>query len=261
MAYQVESPVHTFFGNSGQLLAGGYLKFFEADTVTPKSVYADSGLTITNGATVPLDASGRPNEACWGSGSYYLEVYDQNDVKQGENTATDPAGAALNIPIPNTGEFLTGDGAQILAQLLTLIPDPTGFAGKFLGTDGTEIVWQAGPDAPEAPTIPTFTSSSSSFQIAGYLFQLGTGSAAPTGGHRASASITFPTAFSAAETPKVFITPTIVQASSYGFIPAASAPSVTATGFSAAFDTNEGSSSGALTNTVTFNWMAFGKAA
>lgn len=257
--FQLYPRVQTFFGNKGQLLAGGELRFFELDTTTPKPVYADTGLTTTNGSTVDLDSSGRPNEGLYGNGNYYVELYDIAGVKQGEDRAYEPGGASQNIPIPMPGEFLTGDGTQLIAQLLRLLPDPTGYAGKFLGTDGNAFIWQSGPEAPTLPTLPTSTSTT--FRIGDYLFQFGSGSAAPTGMHTSNVDITYPTAFSAAETPRVFITPTVSNASTGGFVPTPTVTSSSSTKFSVKFDTNEGGSAGNLSNAVTFNWIAFGRAA
>lgn len=257
--FQVYPRVMTFFGNRGQLLAGGELRFFELDTTTPKPVYADPDLTDTNGNIVGLDASARPNEGLYGSGNYFVELYDAAGVKQGEDRAYAPGGASQSIPIPMPGEFLTGDGTQILAQAIRQLPDPTGYAGKFLGTDGDAFIWQAGPVAPTLPTLPT--SSSTTMRIGDYMLQLGTGSAAPTGSHTASVAVTYPIAFSAAETPKVFVVPTVSNASVGGFVPTPTITGASSTEFTVKFDTNEGGSAGNLTNAVTFNWIAFGRVA
>lgn len=259
MAYKVESPLQTFSGMNGQLLAGGYLKFYAADTVTPKAVYADKALTITNGSTVPLDASGRLNEACWGSGDYFIEVYDQNDVKQGEDTSSDPAGVALSIPIPNVGEFLTGDGSQILAQLLTLLPDPTGFAGKFLGTDGSVITWQSGPVAPTIPALPSqgvvIDYTKKTIQIGNYLIQMGKDTAPASGTVTATKSVTFPTAMVTCEFCAAFVT----SAQSGGPVVPWGNGYATGTAATFVFDVAEGYAGGSnMTSPTDFYWIAVG---
>lgn len=257
--FQLYPRIMTFFGNRGQLLTGGELRFFEMDTTTPKQVFANPELTDTNGSVVDLDASARANEGLYGSGNYFVEMYDAAGVKQGEDRAYEPGGASQSIPIPQPGEFITGDGIQLLLQAIRQIPDPTGHVGKWLGTDGDALIWQSGPQAPTLPTLPT--SSSSMMRIGDYMIQLGSGTAAPTGTHTANIDITYTTAFSAAETPKVFITPTVSNASAGGFVPTPTVPASSSTGFSVKFDTNEGNSAGNLTNSVTFNWIAYGRAA
>ena len=117
MAHCLIQQTTTFWGLSAQLLAGGYLSFFDLDTVTPKDVYGEFALTTNNGSTVALDASGRPAVAAWGDGDYFFEVYDSDDVKQGEGEIREPGGAALNIPIPSAGEFVSGDGSQRISGL------------------------------------------------------------------------------------------------------------------------------------------------
>lgn len=259
MAYQLKSPMQTFFGATGQILAGGSLKFFAADTVTPKAVYADKALTITNGSTVALDASGRPNVACWGTGDYYIEVYDSANVKQGQDTATDPAGAALNIPIPNTGEFLTGDGAQILKQLIKLIPDPTGFSGKFLGTDGTAITWQSGPAAPVIPSLPSqgvvLDYAKKTIQIGNYLIQCGNDTAPASGTVTATKSVTFPTAMVSC----IFCTAIATSAQAGGPVVVWENGRASGTSATFVFDVAEGYAGGSnMTSPTTFDWIAIG---
>ena len=256
MAYKVESPLQTFFGTNGQILAGGYLKFFAADTVTPKAVYADKALVTTNGATVALDASGRTNVACWGSGDYYIEVYDANNVKQAQDTATDPAGAALNIPIPNTGEFLTGDGAQILKQLLRQLPDPTGHAGQQLGTDGSALIWEAKQAIPPSGV----SSTAGKITIGTNIIQFGSDtfpapSVSPP--HGAAKVVTFPTPFTTCGGVIVCSNKNSIATYDYK---AACAAEYTNSGFTATYNINEAvvDPTSAVTVTIPFSWIAWG---
>ncbi len=205
--FPVYSRLQTFWGETGQLLAGGELRFFVPDTTTPKDVYADPEDEDTNGSVVSLDASGRANEGVWGDGDYFVALYDSAGVKQGEDTVLQPGGAAVSIPIPNEGEVLTGDGAifQVMNLLSRLIPDPTGQSGKYLGSDGSGPVWQTGPQTPELPDLPV-DSGTGYFFVGDTLIRYGTGTVPANGsGNDSSTTISFPSddeAFSSA--PKVY---------------------------------------------------------
>lgn len=259
MAYRLYSKLQTFHGITGQVLASGELRFFASDEITPKAVYTDSTGSVSNGSVIDLDASGRPNVEMWGTGDYFVQVVDYLGAVQGSEVITQGGGSGIpTIPIPLSGEFLTGDGLNLIAETVLQVPDPTGLSGKYLGTDGTAILWQ---DGPAAPTIPNLTTSSTGFRVGDYEFQFGSGSAPASGGHSTTVAITFGHAFNASETPKVFITPTIAEASASGFIPSPSVITTTSTGCTVKFDTNEGDAlSGKITNAVAFNWIAFGKA-
>lgn len=49
-----------FFNNSGSVLAGGYLYFYEAGTTTPLAVYRDAALTLAHSHPLVLQSDGRP---------------------------------------------------------------------------------------------------------------------------------------------------------------------------------------------------------
>ena len=142
--------MRTFYGESGQLLAGGYCKFYQAGTTTPQSVYGEKALTTNNGSTIDLDASGRLIHEVWAdvANSFFVEVYDADDVKQGEADNVEvPGGAPQVIPVPGPDEFLSGDGTNFLVVDLSarLVPDPTGHSNQVLSTDGTDLTWIAKP--------------------------------------------------------------------------------------------------------------------
>lgn len=272
MAFRLFSKLNSFTGNTGQLLAGGSLKFFDAGTTTPKAVYGDEELTVNNGVTVALDSSGRPNVDIWGAAgeAYFVELYDADAVKQGEaDDVQDPAGPGTNIPaLPgNTGKFLTNNGSVMLWQAIREVPDPTGQSGKVLGNDGTNLTWQSLPTQVD----PEITVGSASFQggtsadATKYLIQSGIGTApANASGVTTSVSVTFPAAYAAIH--GVVVTPTIASVSATGAIPVAAVTGYTAGSAATSVTVNfrnptDGDINDAtdyITSAVTFCWMAFG---
>lgn len=272
MAFRIFSRINTFYGSTGQLLAGGQLKFFEAGTTTPAAVYGDEELTVNNGVTVDLDSSGRPDVDIWGpaGASYFVELYDATASKQGEaDDVQDPAGAASSVPSLSgaSGKFLTNNGAITLWATIREVPDPTGQSGKVLGNDGTNLAWQALP----TPVNQEITVEADSLQAGTsadptkFLIQCGTGTApANASGVTTSVTITFPTAYSSIR--GVVVTPTIAGVSATGAIPVAAVTGYTenaaATGCTVNFrNPSDGDILDAtdyITSAVTFAWIAFG---
>lgn len=272
MAFRLFSELDTFHGLTGQLVAGGYLKTYEAGTTTPAATYGDEALTVNNGVTITLDSSGRPSVDMWGDtgASYFVELYDADDVKQGEaDDVQDPAGTATSIPAlsGNTGKYLTNNGSVLLWGAIREVPDPTGQSGKVLGNDGTDLAWQALP----TPAEPEITVGAASFQAGvstdatKHLTQYGTGTApANPSGVTTSVAITFPTAF--ATLNHVDVTPTIASVSGTGAIPVNAVtgftPGSAATGCTVNFrnptDGDIVDSGDYITSAVTFTWAAHG---
>jgi hypothetical protein len=251
----------TQWGSSGQLLAFGYLKFFEAGgATTPKHVYGESDLSTDNGVRVDLTASGRPEVDVWGSGAYFVELYDSDDVKQGEADDVEiPGGDATAIPVLDSGEFLTGDGANLLAQALLLIPDPTGHAGDKIGTDGTTIIWEEPDAAPTVPTLPAdgVLQTATSFTIGKFMVQTGTATASASGSATTTASVTFPTTYTTCLYADISINTGGEQ--SGGAAVAYKTSAASGSGFTAKFDVAEGSGASPNFGTaVGFSWIAFG---
>lgn len=74
-------PVLQFFDNSGLVLGGGFLYFYEPSTTTPKNTYTDSTKGTTNSNPITLDIAGRPTNSgtpidIYLDGSYKLVVKD-----------------------------------------------------------------------------------------------------------------------------------------------------------------------------------------
>lgn len=264
----------TFSGLTGQLLVGGELRFYEAGTTTPKNVYGEKALTTNNGAVIDLDASGRPDVDIWADAaeSYFIELYDSDGVKQGEIEDVEvPGGVAQTIPVPNSGEFLTGDGTNFAVVELTdsLLPDPAGHSNEYLQTDGSAAFWATGPEDAEVPTMPiTVGADSTQLGASGADFELrqyGSDSVAGGGGKTVTDSVTFATAFKAGTTPKVEIqlTGSGVTSSGSGY-PKHSITAVTNTGFTVMFSTITGGTSADnftgsnMVGTVNYGWQARG---
>jgi hypothetical protein len=273
-SFRLVDKTRTFFGNQAQLLAGGSLVFYNAGTTTPQDVYGDEALTVNNGNTVGLDSSGRPSVDVWAdtTDAYFMEIYDAASVKQGElDNMKVPGGAGQTIPVPNDGEYLSGDGTNILAVSLDgkLLPDMAGNANKILGTDGSLASWIAKPaDGAAGVSDIVITSGSvkwssgSSHTLQQYASDTVTG----TNSLEVSKTITFPTAYSSA--PKVLVTVTGTNASAASNVEVRTRVSaISATGFTVVFSNRTGGSSadlsgnGLLTGTVSFNWEAIGPTA
>jgi hypothetical protein len=266
--------LQTWFGLQGQALAGGYFLFYTAGTTTPASVYGDEALTINNGSRIDLDSSGRTSVDVWAStaNSFYVELYDSVGAKQGDmDNVGVPGGAAQTIPIPNSDEFLSGDGTNLLVVSLAnkLLPDMAGNANKILGTDGSTPSWIAKPVDGAAGTSDIVIGSGSikwSNGSSHVLKQWATDTVAGTGALEVSKSITFATAYSSA--PKVDVQVTGSNASAASNVEVRwRISALSATGMTVVFSNRTGGSSadlsgnGVLTGTVSFGWEAIGPTA
>lgn len=156
-SFRVLDPFQTFFNlTSTGPAAGGRVDFFDAGTTTPKAVYAEPGLAVSNGDSIPLDAAGRLTVDCWGQGAYRARQYDADGTLVKELDNIQPAGGAgLQIPTPlEAGAALFTDGALLLWDFIRQLPDPTGQGGKYVKTDGVNFFFEAiNIPAPPAPDI------------------------------------------------------------------------------------------------------------
>lgn len=275
-AFQLYDKLRTFWGESAQLLAGGQLRFFTSDTLSPQDVYGDEALSVNNGATVDLDASGRPSLEIWAdtADAYFVELYDSDGVKQGEDRKSVPGGAGQTIPVPNAGEYLTGDGTNFLAADLTasLLPDMTGHSNEILTTDGTTASWGARPaDGAAGTSDIVIADDGSSIKFgdgAGdkFFIQPGSGTLTAPNSKSGSVSITFGTAYKAGTTPHVLIQPKGPAPTTGGNVyPKWDVTSVSNTGFTVIFSTLTGGTSadGSSVNSVIsadvdFDYIAIG---
>lgn len=263
-AYLLFDKCRAWPGLDGQPLPGGHVKFYQAGTTTPADVYAERALSTNNGDTVDLDASGRLEHECWAdtTDAFFVEVYDSDDVKQGEVSYVEvPGGAQQSIPVPNEGEFITGDGTNFALATIREVPDPTGATGKILGNDGEVPLWVTKPSDGAAGTSDT-SSSETGFTVGSWRFQSGTGSGTNSGGRTQTATITFPIAFSVAP-KKIDIEVTSSSTASGGQnMPTHSIISRSATQFTVRFTQSELDDSGGIwdfNTAVQFEWSAQGK--
>ena len=261
-AFRLFSRLNTFYGMTGQLLAGGKLKFYDAGTTTPRNVYGDPGLTINNGTSVQLDSSGRPDVDVWGQGAYFVEVFDSLGVKQGEaDNVQVPGDSGQNIPALEAGKFLTNNGAVLLWSGIREVPDPTGQSGKQLGTDGEAIFWEPKLVIPEPPK-PDWTTGTNKLQLGDVLLQWGTDTAPASNAKSTVKAATFGTAF--AEAPYfVAVTPILGTITPNGSLVCGTATNLATGGFTANFGLadDDNKSWKAINVTVPFRWFAIGKPA
>jgi len=82
------NPTTQYFDNSGNVLAGGKLYFFESNTTTPLDTFSDAALTVPNPNPVILDGGGRVGNVFLG-GEYNVVLTDANDRQIWER---DPVG-------------------------------------------------------------------------------------------------------------------------------------------------------------------------
>ena len=259
-AFRLFSRLNTFYGITGQLLAGGVLRFYDAGTTTPRDVYGDPGLAINNGVAVELDSSGRPDVDVWGDGAYFVEVFDSLGVKQGEADNVQVSGdSGQSIPAMEAGKFLTNNGAVLLWAGIREVPDPTGQSGKQLGTDGETIFWEAKPVIPEPPE-PDWQTGSSKLKLGDVLLQWGTDSAPASGSTSTVKAATFGVAF--AEAPYfVAVTPILGTITANGSLVCGTATNLATGGFTANFGLadDDNKSWKAINVAVPFRWFAIGK--
>lgn len=268
-AFLMYDPRPVYLTLTGEVAAAGTLKFFMAGTTTPQDVYGDSALTVNNGSTLTLGSDGRTSVEVWGdsSKSYRVQLFDANAALVFDQDNVSGAGGSGSGSVPSlaTGKFLTNDGSQLLWASIRQLPDPTGQAGKIVGTDGTNYTFvpppsdgAAGADGTNANVTVTSSSVKWNNGTGDLAFiQSGSGSAPASGGHNASASVTFPVAFKA--TPKVFLSPTSSTVASASYLPVYAITGQTTLGFNVAFDSNSSDgSNGNFIADIPFDWIAFG---
>ena len=262
-AFKLFDKLQTFYGDAGQALPGGYLKFYVAATTTPQSVYGDRALSTNNGSQIALTSSSRLAHECWAdtTDAFFVELYNAADVKQGEISYVEvPGGSGQTIPVPNEGEFLTGDGSNFLVETIRQVPDPTGNTGKILGNDGTLLQWVVKPSDGAAGTSDIDVDSNG-FSVGDYRVTVGSGTGTNVGGRSQTASVTFPEAFGSAPDSVAVTVTNVGELSSFGNTPTVRVTNKTATGCSIAFKLSElddDRSGFDFSTAVTFTYVAFG---
>jgi hypothetical protein len=262
-SFRIVDQLRTFYGLSGQLLAGGSLVFYTAGTTTPANVYGEPALTTNNGSTIDLDSSGRPDVDIWADtdNAFKMRLYDADDVLQGEiDNLEVPGGAGQTIPVPDSGELLTGDGTNFAVATIREVPDPAGNADKILSTDGTDLSWIAKPADGDDGTA-NVTQTATEFTVEDMAIVTGTGSGTAAGGRTQTATVTFATAFTSVPV-FVDVVPSDTSLSSGGNnMPSWSVTAKSTTGFTVKFtmgETDDSQSSFDFNSAVDFAYIAVG---
>lgn len=259
--FRLFKPFTSFFTDQGTLNTGGYFRFFETGTSTPKDVYDAPEAGTNLGSEVDIDVSGRPEDDIWGEGVYRVRMYDENDVLQDEFDnvqAEAPDDDILPDPAGNAGKTLVSDGAAYVLEDISgrLLPDPTGHADEFVTTDG-ETYSLAPIEIPEAPELD--------LSAAGLDFnQSEAGSVTTASYSDRSASVNVTYAKDWDEAPEVYVTVTSGPHSAAGNQPTVKVTNKTTTGCAITFTLSELDDADAewdFNSNVTADWRAFGMAA
>lgn len=106
-------PIPKFFDDSGNVLAGGKVYFYESGTTTDKTVWKDSGKATAHANPVVLDSSGRPSSPIFAEGLYTVKVDDADDTELytvDDWGVEDPSGTDLSTITLSAGTGLSGGG-------------------------------------------------------------------------------------------------------------------------------------------------------
>ena len=241
----------------------GYIQFYAIGTTNPKDTYNAFSGGSANSNPVLLDSSGRPNTQVWLDGDYSIVEYDADDVVVDTYDMRPAADPAQSIPIPDPGEFVTGDGSQFLVEEIRQLPDPTGLVGYVPVSDGEGYIMTPLPEAPEAPTLPV-ENTSGHVKIGTVMFQWGTGTVpAAASAKTSSVNITFAEVFTG--TPYIVdptnTTPGGSTPSGACAVLCSSSESTTGATITANIPDDDSNSNWKLANATTFKYLAVGPCA
>ncbi|QWF19309.1 hypothetical protein [Lysobacter capsici] len=268
-AFRVLDPFQTFLNqNSTGPAAGGRFDFFEAGTTTPKAVYANPGLSVSNGASIVLDAAGRLSVDCWGDGAYRARQYDADGTLIKELDDIQPTtGGGLAIPTPlENGAVLSNDGSILQWLLGLFVPDPSGQTNKVLSNDGTLLLWKeiVTPPVVTPDIVLTGNGAAGTFRAGTsavtkkFMVMFGSDSMTASNQIQAAGSFVFPSSFAFDEPPRVFIIPKTAAATSQGDVPSCAVINTSTTGYDVAMSTTFGQNAAKITSAVPFDFIAFG---
>lgn len=271
-AFRVLDPFQTLFNqNSTAPAAGGRVDFFEAGTTTPKAVYASPALSVSNGATIELDAAGRLSVDCWGDGAYRVRLYGADGTQILDLDNIQPStSSGLAIPTPlEAGAVLSNDGAILQWLLGLFVPDPSGQTNKVLSNDGTLLLWKEivipSPAAPDIVFSGDGTAGSLQLGINSVpkKFRLMWGQAVVTASGQTAAAQSFNFVSGGAaqfdEEPRVWIIGKSNAVAAEGQIPAVAVINRTPGGFAVGMNTDDYTRNGSRINSdVPFDWFAIG---
>lgn len=265
-AFRILNQFPVYLDLAGKPADGGYLKFYESGTTTPKSVYGGPDLTPDNGSTVALSSDGRTDVDVWGDGAYRVRLYDADNTLIAEADDVEIAGGdGTTIPALVDGYFLTNNGSLLLWASIRQLPDPTGQDGKMVVADGDSYILQSIPEPPEPVDPEIVIDDAAKLFRAGvsddntkFVIQCGLGSAPASGSRNTTGSVTFDTPFVTLWALNITQNHNGVTADSH--VPSQTVTTKSTTGFTARFSTDENSTSSVwnIINEVPFMWVAMG---
>jgi hypothetical protein len=267
MAFRILDQRPQYRDASGNVLNGGLLYTYINNTTTAKATYSDVGLSVPNANPIVLGSDGRTSTDVFGSGTYSLAlktsagvtVWTASDVQ-----AADSGGTTL--PALSANKFLTNNGAVLSWATILQVPDPTGNAGKQLGTDGTTTFWEAKATATvySATNLPGgITASSTSIVIGTVRIQWGSDTCPTIGGLTTTKAVTFGAAFTGTPYAVIVTAKSVsVTSNSPSGSPSMQATSQTSTGFTASAFVGEENTGGTdvINSTISFTYVAIGPA-
>lgn len=204
-SFRILNQAPQYLLEDGRVNDGGSLTFYETDLTTLKTTWSDEAMSVANSNPVTFDAAGRTTEDVWGLGEYGVVMKDADgNVIWTRNNVQASGDPGTNIPALVTDAFLGNDGSVLVWRTILQVPDPTGEAGKQLGTDGTLVFWEAKPTIPDLPTDGV-ESDADSYRIGDRLEQFGSGTIPANGSEQSSQSIVFGEAFASAVGVRVFV--------------------------------------------------------
>ncbi len=259
-------PRPQFTLDSASINAGGTLNFYADGTLTAKSVYSDSALSVSLGNTVTLDAAGRTPTTVFLDGTYRVVEKTSAGVQisssDGVNIQAAAGTTALNPATGDLDDVYSTDGTSALWRAISEVPSVAGQSGKILGNDGVTAAWEAKATA----TVYSETSlpggiiqDATSLQVGKFKIQTGSGTAPSSASQTTSLAVTFPEAYTTLL--HVDVTPSVGAVTGESGGVEASATSRSGSGFSATFiapDMGAVSGSEVISSNVPFTWCAFG---
>lgn len=271
MAYRLYDPHPVWFDTDGITpCAAGTLETFSDEACTaPYATFNSSALDVANPVIVSLNSAGRASVEIWAGVAFWarLKDADGNVVWTREVTSGVPADQA--IPVPEEGEFLSGDGETISAVAIDLLPDPSGSADYMVVVNeaGDGYTLQAQPEAPEAPTLDITIAAGSLIVGDGEAdtkSRLYAGSATGTnsGGRTQTVSVSYPADTFSGTPAGPFITITNASAlATFANNPSHRVSSRSASGFTVVFtmgEVDDSQSNYDFNAGVAFDYLAFG---
>lgn len=121
-----------FFDDSGNVLNGGVLRYFDSGTSNPRTVYKDDGEVTSWGTTVTLDSAGRLTDAIYVTTGDFKEtlenasatqIFENDEIPGALDTSSFLTTATFETPVlSKTADYtiVAGDAGK------TITADPTG---------------------------------------------------------------------------------------------------------------------------------------